>query len=154
MELISGSGAPTDWMLATSPAKNVVAQEIAEAEDAPDDHVFELAQTAAFTGQPLGRPILGDPAVVNAATPQALGAWRMGLYAPDRLVVAASGAVDEDELLRLAEASFGDAAGLVSTRARSGTLRRRPAPGVPQAGAGAPGLSCCPRPAPATTTIS
>jgi len=94
--------------------KDVVAQEIAEAEDAPDDHVFELAQTAAFTGQPLGRPILGDPAVVNAATPEALEAWRARLYAPDRLVVAASGAVDEDELLKLAEASFGDAAGAPS----------------------------------------
>jgi len=94
--------------------KDVVAQEIAEAEDAPDDHVFELAQAAAFAGQPLGRPILGDPAIVNAATPQALEAWRAGLYAPDRLVVAASGAVDEDELLSLAEASFGAATGAPS----------------------------------------
>ncbi len=91
--------------------KDVVAQEIAEAEDAPDDHVFELAQTAAFTGQPLGRPILGAPEVVNSATSEQLEAWRASLYAPDRLVVAASGAVDEDELLRLAEAHFGAAAG-------------------------------------------
>lgn len=39
--------------------KDVVAQEIAEAFDTPDDHVFEMAQTMAFAGQPLGRPIWG-----------------------------------------------------------------------------------------------
>ena len=36
--------------------KQVVGQEIAEAADASDDLVFEMAQTLAFTGQPLGRP--------------------------------------------------------------------------------------------------
>jgi len=91
--------------------KQVVGQEIAEAADTPDDQVFELAQAAAFAGQPLGRPILGAPAAVAAATPESLEAWRGALYAPDRLVVSAAGAVDEDEVLTLAEALFGDAAG-------------------------------------------
>ena len=91
--------------------KQVVGQEIAESDDTPDDHVFELAQTAAFSGQPLGRPILGQVQTVEAATSQTLGAWREGLYAPDRIVVSASGAVDEDELLSLAEAWFGEARG-------------------------------------------
>jgi len=36
----------------------VIAQEIAEAADTPDDLVFELAQGAAFDGHPLGRPVL------------------------------------------------------------------------------------------------
>ncbi len=91
--------------------KLVVGQEIAESEDAPDDHVFELAQKAAFAGQPLGRPILGEVPTVDAAAPGTLEAWRRGIYAPDRLVISASGAVDEDELLGLAEANFGAAAG-------------------------------------------
>ena len=97
--------------------KQVVGQEIAEAEDTPDDHVFELAQTAAFAGQSLGRPILGDLATVEAATPEALGDWRASLYAPDRLIVSAAGAVDEDALLALAEAMFGEAAGPASPAA-------------------------------------
>ena len=92
--------------------KLVVGQEIAESEDTPDDHVFELAQTAAFAGQPLGRPILGDPATMRSAEASTLEAWRAGLYAPDRLVVSASGAVDEDELLALAERFFGAAEGV------------------------------------------
>ena len=91
--------------------KQVVAQEIAEAADAPDDLVFELAQTAAFEGQPLGRPILGTPKSIGTTTPQTLSAWRASLYGPASLVVSAAGAVDEDELLRLAERDFGPASG-------------------------------------------
>jgi predicted Zn-dependent peptidase len=75
----------------------------------PDDQVFELAQAAAFAGQPLGRPILGSAASLEPAEPVSLEAWRAVLYAPDRLVVSVSGAVDEDEFQRLAEASFGGA---------------------------------------------
>ncbi len=89
--------------------KLVVAQEIAEATDTPDDQVFEMAQTAAFRDQPLGRPILGSPASLEPATSASIEAWRAALYAPDRLVVSAAGAVDEDELLSLAETAFGHA---------------------------------------------
>lgn len=87
--------------------KDVVAQEIAEAADTPDDLVFELAQDKAFGRQPLGRPILGTVESIAGATPDAMRAWRGALYAPDRLVVSAAGAIDEDELLALAERAFG-----------------------------------------------
>jgi predicted Zn-dependent peptidase len=87
--------------------KDVVAQEIAEAFDTPDDHVFEMAQTRAFEGQPLGRPILGSVASLKPITRASIGEWRARLYSPDRMVVAVSGAVDEIELLALAERWFG-----------------------------------------------
>lgn len=87
--------------------KQVVGQEIAEAADTPDDLVFELAQEKAFEGQSLGRPILGTVKSLKPATPASLSAWRAALYAPDRLVVSAAGAVDEDHLLGLAEQAFG-----------------------------------------------
>lgn len=89
--------------------KDVVAQEIAEAFDTPDDHVFEMAQTQAFAGQPLGRPILGSVASLKPADKATMGDWRARLYSPDRMVVAVSGAVDEAELLTLAERWFGSA---------------------------------------------
>jgi predicted Zn-dependent peptidase len=88
---------------------HVVGQEIAEAADTPDDFVFEIAQGAAFAGQPLGRPVLGTDASIASATPKTLEAWRARLYAPDQLVISAAGAVDEAELLRLAEDLFGAA---------------------------------------------
>jgi predicted Zn-dependent peptidase len=90
--------------------KQVIAQEIAEAADAPDDYVFDLAQTAAFGDHPLGRPILGTVASIETANPESLEAFRAGLYDPASIVISASGAVDESELLALAEAWFGDAA--------------------------------------------
>jgi predicted Zn-dependent peptidase len=85
----------------------VVGQEIAEAADTPDDQVFELAHATAFAGQPLGRPILGSVASIGAAGPETLERWRAAIYAPDRLVISVSGAVEEDEFVRLAEAAFG-----------------------------------------------
>jgi predicted Zn-dependent peptidase len=78
-----------------------------EAADTPDDLVFELAQEKAFDGQSLGRPILGTVKSLKPATPDSLSVWRAALYAPDRLVVSAAGAVDEDHLLALAEQAFG-----------------------------------------------
>ena len=92
--------------------KHVVGQEIAEASDTPDDLVFELAQTQAFAGQPLGRPILGTAKSIGTATPESLSAWRTTLYAPESLVISAAGAVDEADLLRLAERDFGGAVGV------------------------------------------
>lgn len=90
--------------------KDVVAQEIAEAFDTPDDHVFEMAQGRAFAGQSLGRPILGTVESLAPVDAAGLRDWADRLYSPDRMVLAVSGAVDEAELLRLAEAAFGDAA--------------------------------------------
>ena len=90
--------------------KDVVAQEIAEAFDTPDDHVFEMAQTQAYAGQSLGRPILGTVDSLKAADRVAVADWRARLYSPDRMVVAVSGAVDENELLALAERWFGQEA--------------------------------------------
>jgi predicted Zn-dependent peptidase len=89
--------------------KSVIGQEIAEAADTPDDRVFDLAQAHAYAGQALGRPILGEPTTIGGATAATLGAYHRALYASDRIVVSAAGAVDEDELLALAEAAFGDA---------------------------------------------
>ena len=89
--------------------KAVVLQEIAEAADAPDDRVFDLAQAQAFgTNHPLGRPILGTEASLAPAMRTSLGAFHAGLYAPERMVVSAAGAVDEAALLALVEIFFGD----------------------------------------------
>jgi len=95
--------------------KSVIAQEIAEAADMPDDLVFDLAQAAAFGDTPLGRPILGTEASVSGASVAALAAFRAALYAPDRLIVSAAGAVDEAELIDLAERYFGAIEGSGST---------------------------------------
>ena len=89
--------------------KQVVGQEIAEAADAPDDYVFDLIQRSAWGEHPVARPILGSTDSVNAATNAGLSDWRAAIYAPDRLVISATGAVSEGELLAAAERAFGGA---------------------------------------------
>jgi len=89
--------------------KDVIAQEIAEAYDAPDDHVFDLTYAQAFADQPIGRPILGSNDTLAGADRGRLEAWRARLYAPERMTVSVAGAVSEDEMLALAERWFGEA---------------------------------------------
>jgi predicted Zn-dependent peptidase len=90
--------------------KGVVLAELGEARDTPDDIVFDHLQEAAFTGQALGRPVLGNEASIAAIDAAALGGWIREQYRPSGLVLAAAGRVDEDRLLALAEARFGDMA--------------------------------------------
>ena len=59
--------------------KGVIEQEIAEAADAPDDLVFDMAQTAAFGDTSLGRPILGTPKSIGTANPSTLADFRARL---------------------------------------------------------------------------
>lgn len=87
--------------------KEVILQEIAAMQDSPDDLVFELAQEAAYPDQPLGRPILGTPGTVRGLTREDLIAYRSASYSPPRMVLSAAGAVDHDEIAKVAEKLFG-----------------------------------------------
>lgn len=82
--------------------KKVIAQEILEAYDAPDDYVFDLLQGAMFPDQALGRPILGDKASLKPARPPSLRAFAETLYAPHRVVICVSGGVSADDVYRAA----------------------------------------------------
>lgn len=78
--------------------KDVVLQEIAAANDTPDDLVFDLAQAVAFPAHALGRPILGTPELVSAHGPEAMDGYRLTHYVGERMVVAAAGAIDHQAL--------------------------------------------------------
>ena len=88
--------------------RQVVLAELGEARDTPDDIIFDHLSGVAFGGQPLGRPVLGDEASIAAIGVPALRGWIADQYHPGRIVIAAAGKVDEDALLRLVEARFGD----------------------------------------------
>ena len=90
--------------------KAVVLSELGEARDTPDDIVMDHLQSIAYPDQPFGRPILGDEASIDAITVGDLGGWIGGRYRPEGMVIAAAGKVDENHLLALVEARFGDLA--------------------------------------------
>lgn len=87
--------------------KGVVAQERGEAYDQPDDRVFEVHQAALFPDQPLGRPILGEEQTLAPVEVETLIAFRAKHMAPERVVIAVSGAYDRAAILEIAEKRFG-----------------------------------------------
>jgi predicted Zn-dependent peptidase len=96
--------------------KQVVLSELGEARDTPDDIVFDQLFEAAYPDQPFGRPVIGTEASIASLTTQDLQNWLAEQYRPGGLVLAAAGKVDEEALLKLAEARFGDmAAGQAAT---------------------------------------
>ena len=88
----------------------VVLQEIGQAEDTPDDIVFDHFQATAFPDQPMGRPVLGRAEIVGSMQGETIAQYMRRHYAPERLVLAAAGQVDHERLVELAKKSFNDLA--------------------------------------------
>jgi predicted Zn-dependent peptidase len=83
--------------------KGVILQEISAVQDTPDDLVYDRFLQAAFPDQPLGRPILGTAKTVKGFTPDAIRAYLARHYHAGNMVLAASGAVDHEQLVALAK---------------------------------------------------
>ena len=89
---------------------NVVLQEYAAVEDTPDDVVGDAFLETAFAGQPIGRPILGRPETIRGFEADTIRAFIAREYTPDRMVLAAAGAVVHEEVVAAAEATLGQIA--------------------------------------------
>ncbi len=87
--------------------RGVILQEIGQALDTPDDIIFDWLQEVAYPDQPLGRTILGPTEKVSGFTRNDLARFVEERYTPGRMIVAAAGAVDHDQIVRLAERLFG-----------------------------------------------
>jgi len=87
--------------------RQVILQEIGQAEDTPDDIVFDYFQAVAFPGQALGRPVLGEAGIVERLTRDEVASYLRRNYGPRHLVLAAAGRVEHDRLVALAGKLFG-----------------------------------------------
>jgi len=88
--------------------RSVVLQEIGQANDTPDDIIFDHFQAAAYPDQPIGRPVLGTPDTVAGMPRGALTHYLGQHYVPSELVLTAAGAVDHDRLVDQAYNLFAD----------------------------------------------
>jgi predicted Zn-dependent peptidase len=86
----------------------VVLQEIGQAEDTPDDIIFDRLQATAYPDQALGRPVLGTTEIVGSMSRLAIRDYMRRNYGAESLVLAAAGRVDHDRLVELASAAFVD----------------------------------------------
>ncbi|MEP3244398.1 MAG: pitrilysin family protein [Sneathiella sp.] len=88
--------------------KEVIVQEIGQTNDTPDDIIFDHLQETAFSGQAVGRSILGTAEGVRGFSRETVSGYMKSRYLAPKMVLSASGAVDHDELVRLAEDHFSD----------------------------------------------
>lgn len=84
--------------------REVVCQEMAMVEDTPDEAAEDFAVEQVWPGHPLGLPILGERATLEAATARGVHAYLRRQLQGGRLWVVAGGAVDHDELAAGCEA--------------------------------------------------
>ena len=88
--------------------RGVILQEIGQANDTPDDIIFDSFQEAAFPGQPMGRPVLGTEDVIREMKRTTLPGYRRRHYKAGSVVVAAAGALDHGRVLDLVREHFAD----------------------------------------------
>jgi predicted Zn-dependent peptidase len=88
--------------------RGVILQEIGQANDTPDDIIFDHFQEAAFPDQAMGRPTLGTEAVIRSMPRHALTNYMRAHYGTRNVVVAAAGNLKHEEVVRLTERHFAD----------------------------------------------
>jgi predicted Zn-dependent peptidase len=76
----------------------VILQEIGQANDTPDDIVFDHFQECAYPAQAMGRPVLGRSEIIS---------YLRNNYGARRMVLAAAGHLDHDRVALLADDLFG-----------------------------------------------
>nr|WP_298683390.1 pitrilysin family protein [uncultured Dongia sp.] len=86
--------------------RGVILQEIGQAEDTPDDIVFDYFQEAAFPGQSMGRPVLGRAEIIEGLQADAIARYQTSRYRPGNMVLAAAGRLEHRHLVDLAVKAF------------------------------------------------
>ena len=81
--------------------REVILEELAAAEDSPEDVVHTRLADALFPGHPLGREVLGTEATIEALSRDEIAGFHGEWYRPANLVVAAAGRTTHQEVLDL-----------------------------------------------------
>jgi predicted Zn-dependent peptidase len=87
--------------------RHVILQEIGQAEDTPDDIVFDHFQEIAYPNQSLGWPVLGRADVVSKLDRSEVAGYMQANYGASGMIVAAAGRVDHDDMVTRVGALFG-----------------------------------------------
>ena len=84
----------------------VIIQEINQANDTPDDIIFDYFQETAYPDQALGRPVLGSTELIRSMDRQTVIDYMQNQYSASKIVVAAAGRVDHGDFLALVREAF------------------------------------------------
>jgi predicted Zn-dependent peptidase len=83
--------------------RTVILQEIGQANDTPDDIIFDHFQECAYPDQAMGRPVLGRPEIIRRLGRDEVTAYLRDHYGARRMILAAAGNLNHDSVARLAE---------------------------------------------------
>lgn len=86
----------------------VILQEIHQANDTPDDIIFDYFQETAFPDQAAGRPVLGTVDLVSGFSRDTLINYMRDQYSPPSVVIAGAGNLDHDEFVHMVSGAFGN----------------------------------------------
>lgn len=84
--------------------RQVILEELHQAEDEGDDRVHSLAHEVLWGDHPLGREVLGTLDTIDAMTAPTIGGFFDQHYHPANLVLVAAGAVDHDAVVAVGAA--------------------------------------------------
>ena len=87
--------------------RHVILQEIGQAEDTPDDIVFDHFQETAYPDQALGWPVLGRSEVIERLDRTEVAGYMQRHYGAKGTIIAAAGRVDHDAFVENVGALFG-----------------------------------------------
>src|SRR6202030_2910267 len=88
--------------------RTVILQEIGQANDTPDDIIFDYFQERAFPDQAMGRPVLGSPEIGKNLSRESVVSYLKDHYGAKRMVLSAAGNFDHDAFVGLAEKLLSD----------------------------------------------
>jgi len=109
--------------------RQVILQELGQAEDTPDDIVFDYFQECAYPDQAMGRPVLGRAEIIRKLDRDTVAGYMHRHYGAEGMVLVAAGKLDHDAIVAQAERAFaglqprGDTA-FEAPRYRGGDLRQ------------------------------
>ncbi|MBS1090396.1 insulinase family protein [Gluconobacter sp. Dm-74] len=88
--------------------RGVILQEIGQANDTPDDIIFDQFQERAFPEQPMGRPTLGSEDLVSSMTRDTLMSYMREHYTTHNITIAAAGNLQHQDVVDLVKEHFRD----------------------------------------------
>jgi predicted Zn-dependent peptidase len=87
--------------------KGVVLEELKMDEDSPDYLIQDIFSSSFWSGQALGRPIIGTQSLIEAFSRDGLRRFHQRVFRPDRILVTAAGSLRHDEFVQQVERQFG-----------------------------------------------
>lgn len=88
--------------------KNVVIEEIKMYEDSPDELIHDIFAEYVWNDHPLGRPILGTVDSIRSLNREKILHYMEHHYAPDNLVIAVAGKINNEEVVQKLTPIFKD----------------------------------------------